>query len=111
MNYTSLILKYFSAFSIKNIEIISELFSEDIVLIDWNIHEIGKENVIKANRDIFNSVEEIKVIPIMFYSNSETSFAVQIEIQINKGQIIRVIDLIEFDINSKIKKIVAYINQ
>jgi len=111
MNYTSLILKYFSAFSSKNIDTISELLSDDIVLIDWNIHEIGKGNVLKANRNIFNSVEEIKVIPIMFYSNSETSFAVQIEIQINKDQIIRVVDLIEFDINARIKKIVAYINQ
>jgi hypothetical protein len=110
LNLRYLLDTYFSAFSKKNIEKIAELISEDVVLKDWNIHEIGKADVLEATRQIFSTINKIEVTPICFYSISETSFAIQIEIRINFNKINRVIDLIEFDEHAKIKNITAYLS-
>jgi len=109
MPYKNLITRYFDSFSKKDIDTISELFADNIVLQDWNIYEVGKANVLKANSNIFDSIEEIKVIPITFYKNSDTLYAVQIEIQTNSDEKIRVIDVIEFNGDGKINKITAFI--
>jgi len=110
LNLEYLLVTYFNAFSKKDIEKVAELISEDVVLKDWNIHEIGKVNVLEATRKIFSTIDKIEVTPICFYSISETSFAIQIEIRMNINEINRVIDLIEFDEHAKIKNITAYLS-
>jgi hypothetical protein len=110
LNLRYLLITYFSAFSKKDIEKVAELISEDVVLKDWNIHEIGKANVLEATRKIFSTIDRIEVTPVCFYSISETSFAIQIEIRMDLNKINRVIDLIEFDEHAKIKNITAYLS-
>ena len=53
------VLQYFKDFSNQNIEALSEMFSEDIHLCDWNIDVTGKENVINAIKDIYLSLIHI----------------------------------------------------
>jgi hypothetical protein len=92
-----------------------ELYSEDIVLKDWEISVEGKENVIKANIDIFNNVPNLKINieRIISQNNSDCehpcAFACQIKIQIDEKTSIDVCDVIDIDIETmKIKSIVAY---
>lgn len=84
------------------------MLSEDVALRDWNIHVSGKTNVIKATKDIFDSVSTISVRPISFFSNSDYAYAVLISITINGGQGMEVIDFINFNVDGKIESINAF---
>lgn len=98
---------YFEKFSNKDIDKLFELFTDDVKLEDWNISVKGKEEVIKANKNIFNSVETIKVKPISLFEDGDT-VCCEIIITVNDIEKIEVMDVITFDEQLKIKKIKAY---
>jgi len=75
------ILQYFKDFSNQNIEALSEMFSEDIHLCDWNIDVEGKENVLREIQKIYDGVESITIKPVYFYSNDKNWFACEILIE------------------------------
>tara|TARA_B100001996_G_scaffold28724_1_gene21980 strand:+ start:224 stop:592 length:369 start_codon:yes stop_codon:yes gene_type:complete len=75
------ILQYFKDFSNQNIEALSEMFSEDIHLCDWNIDVTGKENVLREIQKIYDGVESITIKPVYFYSNDKNWFACEILIE------------------------------
>jgi len=108
MKHRSDLIKYFTAFSNKNIDLLSKMFSDDIELVDWNISAKGKEKVIEANENIFDNVKKIQITPIKFYSNSDTSYSVQISISIDNAETFEVIDVIEFDHDGLISSVNAY---
>ena len=56
-------LSYFKTFSEKNIDGLREMFDDNVTLRDWDIDEQGIENVLKANLNIFQNVQNINVIP------------------------------------------------
>jgi hypothetical protein len=101
------ILEYFNYFSNKDINQLSNLFDDDITLVDWNISATNKNNVIQANKDIFNSVQTINV-EIVNISEKEKTFFCQLIITINGSEKIDVVDIIEFNNVGKIKSIKAY---
>ena len=98
---------YFQCFSDKNIEKLTELFADNIKLIDWNIQVEGKEKVLDANKNIFNNVDTIEVIPNNLYEDDNV-VCCDINIIINQNEKIQVMDVIEFDDFMKIKSIRAY---
>lgn len=102
------VLKYFQYFSNKDIDSLSKMFSEDIRLVDWEIAETGKEEVIKANQKIFDSVETIQVKPLYFYYDGEDSFAVEILIVVNEKEFLEVVDVIRFNEDGLIDSVKAY---
>ena len=110
MKYKEKLVKYFELFSNKNILELEKMFSKDINLIDWNITAYGKQEVVDANKNIFNSVDTIRVTPIAFYSNSDTSYAILISIEVNQSEKLNVIDVISFDDKGLINSIVAFKN-
>ena len=100
---------YFNRFSNKDITNLSSMFSDDVTLSDWDISVSGKADVIQANKNIFLSVDSIKVTPLNFYSNDDgTEFAVDIKITINNKEILNVVDLISFNNEGLIHSIKAY---
>ena len=103
------IKKYFVNFENKNIEGLKELFSDDVILADWNTSAKGLPEVVDANINIFNSVSSIKIIQnSTYYNENNKKFACDISIIINDSETLNVVDLIEFDNNGKIKGINAY---
>ena len=60
--------EYFSAFSEKNIDKLRSMFSIDVSLRDWEIEATGIEEVLKANKKIFENVDSIKVRPLSIYN-------------------------------------------
>ncbi len=98
--------KYFSLFENKDIEAISNLFSENITLKDWSVSASGKEDVVSKNIDIFNACKTLKINIINIYACDMTVVG-QIEVVAN-GEIIPVIDIINFNNNGKIISIDAY---
>ncbi len=106
------LVEYFKKFSNKDLEGLSEMFSEDVILTDWDIYEIGKQNVLDANKRIFDSVDSIIVHPYSFYGGNN-SYAVEISIEVISNESreveeLQVIDVITFDENGLIDCIKAY---
>jgi ketosteroid isomerase-like protein len=55
--------EYFDAFVNKDLERLSELYSDDVVLSEWDENVFtGKEAVLQANADLFNKFEKIGVL-------------------------------------------------
>ena len=57
----NLIKDYFKFFSNKDILSLEKLFAKDIKLVDWEMSVEGKDEVIKANKKIFDTLESIKI--------------------------------------------------
>ena len=103
----NLIQNYFQAFSNKNIKEMEGLFSSEVVLRDWEIAAKGKEEVLGANKNIFNSVDSISAELNELYIDGLVAVCL-IEITINKEEILKVIDVIKFNDEMKIIEISAY---
>ena len=98
---------YFKVFSKKKIDELSELFSDDIALRDWENNASGKAEVLNVNKKIFNNLESISVVPINLYKN-ENKIIAELEIIINGKEKILVVDIISFNNDGKIKSIKAF---
>ena len=100
--------EYFKTFSNKDLSGLEKMFSVDVILRDWEIEATGIEEVLKANKNIFENVDSIKVRPLSIYNDGNTVIA-ELEIEINNGQeSLLVVDVIEFDSENKILEIRAY---
>ena len=102
-----LTVNYFEFFSNQEIESLKLMFDKNIKLRDWEIDAEGIDDVIKANLNIFNSVESIKVKPLLIVEEDGRVFA-ELDIVINGTDSIKVVDIIEYNDNSKIINIRAF---
>ena len=107
MELIELAKKYFDYFSKKDVQNIKNIFSEDITLKDWEIEATGINDVIQANKKIFNSVESIIVTPKNIYQDNFVLIC-EIDIIINNTEKLKVIDILKFNENYKIKEISAF---
>jgi phage shock protein C len=103
----NIIDQYFSAFSSKNIDKLSELYAEDIVLSEWdaNVYK-GKQAVLEANKQLFENTKSIRVIVNNTGENNKTSLN-EITVYLDNAQKVKVVDSITV-VNSKITNIMAY---
>ena len=100
-----------TTFSEKDSEGLRSMFSDDVILRDWEIIANGIDEVVDANQSIFDSVETIVVNPVQLYHSitSESDVVIaEIEIIINDDETLLVTDILEFDDNNKIKSVRAY---
>ena len=102
-----LIKEYFKFFSDKDILSLEKLFAEDVKLVDWETYAQGKDEVIKANKKIFDQVDTLQIEVNNLYINGQTAICL-IDILINKSEKLKVIDLIRFNNDNKITLISAY---
>ena len=102
-----LVIKYFEYFSNNDLDKLSDMFSVEITLQDWDILAKGKHQVLEANKNIFNSVNTISVNLNKLYIDDNVAICL-IEIVINNEETLKVIDIIKIDTNGKIKEISAY---
>ena len=107
MNLKEITLNYFTTFSNKDIDGLRCLFSDDIYLRDWTVQRIGVDNVIGANKEIFDSVDTITIIPIQICETEKLTMS-EIVININNTETLNVVDIIEFDEEGKICAVRAY---
>lgn len=100
-------LKYFKFFSNKDLNGLEDMFSDEIVLRDWDVFESGKPNVLQVNENIFSIVKSIIINPINMYCDNETVIS-ELEVIINNVERIFVVDIVRFNENGKIANIHAY---
>ena len=109
MDIKQLTINYFNAWNNHNLDKLKDLFSDSCSLRDWDINVSGKEKVIEANSNIFNSLANIRanIINIYIDSNSKTTVS-ELIIELNENDKLRVIDVITFNSNGLIETIKAY---
>jgi len=102
-------VRYFDAFTARDLEVLEELYSDSIYLRDWEGTCVGKADVLGANSDLFNNVKAI-VCRICALHCDEDSLTVvaEIEIMIADSEPFLVADVIEFNTHGEIKAIRAY---
>ena len=98
--------QYFAAWNNHDLKTLRKLFDKKIVLKDWDIHETGIENVLKANANIFESVPSIKV-DILNMATSSKKIMVEIKVLLNEDESLDVVDILEIE-NNLIQSIKAF---
>lgn len=102
-----LAIDYINNFNNKDLINLKKMFALDISLRDWDIYSEGIDNVIEANRSIFHEFKEIKAKPLYFIEDSY-KIAIELEIYLDKSNKIKVLDILEFNEDFKIKSIKAF---
>ena len=105
--YKQLATQYFEAFSRKDIAAVAGMFERDVILSDWEITAFGKEEVVKANQRIFDSVDTIHVTPKDIYLDGQVIIA-DLKILVNSKDELKVVDIIHYNVRGEITKITAY---
>jgi hypothetical protein len=100
-------LMYFQSFCKKDTASLEVLFSDSIILTDWEVQVVGKQNVLDFNQRFFNSIETIRIDVDKVAVGLDTVIA-ELKIIINSTISVAVVDVIEFDQDNKIKQIRAY---
>ena len=106
MNIEKTTREYFKNFEEMNLSELSNMFDDAIILKDWDIEVTGKKLVLEANKNIFNSVDNIGVVINNLYIVKQTAVA-EILIHIDDNPPLPVVDIINFNDNS-IVSITAY---
>ena len=98
--------EYFAIFSNKDLDSLADMFTDTAVLRDWTGSAEGKDAVLTANKNIFDSVDTITITPLSLYEDGNT-VAAEIEVLLNGGEKLLVVDVITFEGN-KISSLRAY---
>jgi hypothetical protein len=96
--------EYFEAFASKDLEKLSEIYSDGINLIDWIGTWIGSKNVLDANKELFKNDFKLKVLNTIQYKD-RTFNTILIEIG---EETLEVMDVIKFNTEFQIEYIRAY---
>jgi hypothetical protein len=107
MNLKKLAKQYFETFSRKDLDGLEVMFTGDVTLRDWEISATGIDEVLAANKKIFDSVEYIHVLPLNLYQDGNT-VAAELSIVVSGAVHLRVVDIITFNDSGKISSIKAY---
>jgi hypothetical protein len=102
----SLALNYFKIFSNKDLKGLEAVLSDDVILRDWELSALGKQEVLAANENIFNAFDSIDVSIEKMYVSDMTVIS-EITIKADSETIL-VTDIIEFDSCMQIKSVIAY---
>ena len=98
---------YFQSFCKKDTASLEVLFSDSILLTDWDVLIIGKQNVLNFNQQFFNRVNNIRIDVDKVAVGLDTVIA-EIKVVIDNVVVAAVVDVIDFDQDNKIKEIRAY---
>lgn len=100
--------KYFKFFEKRDLKTLENLFTNGIILIDWENKIYGKKKVLNFCQKLFLK-NKIKIKIIKIFPDKKNNIAsCQIQITLNNKIKINVVDIIHFNANYKIKKIQAY---
>jgi hypothetical protein len=107
MKEINIVNRYFAGFAAKNIQQISENFSDDIVLIDWVGEWCGAENVKNAISGFLES-DIVIVLEKVSLNYEDGIIVINCMIDIHVGnECIKAFDVIEI-LDGKIKSVTAY---
>lgn len=101
-----LALNYFRSFASKDLDRLRDLLHPDVTLRDWVIDVKGRDHVLAATKGIFDQFSSIRVTPLNVHVDGNTVIG-ELEITLDAERI-RVVDMIEYSPDRKIRAIRAY---
>ena len=109
MNIINLTKKYFEYWNEHNASKVGEMFNDVSFLRDWDIFVENPVNIMKATNNIFNTFPDIKCELIKIHESKSTNSTIcELLIHLNLEQHIKVVDILEFDNELKIKSLKAF---
>jgi hypothetical protein len=106
MMMNELALIYFRSFAAKDLDRLGDLLHPDVALRDWVIDVKGRAQVLAATKGIFDQFAAIQVVPLCIHVDGNTVIG-ELEITLDAERI-RVVDVIEYSVDQKIRAIRAY---
>ncbi|MBX9868598.1 MAG: hypothetical protein K2X63_02265, partial [Burkholderiaceae bacterium] len=103
-------LSYLRHYESKNLDQISEMFSEDVTLRDWRICVGGKVAAVAETKANFEAAQSIQIQPLHLYETS-SAVAGELKILVDGKVELFVVDVVEFDAGGKIKAIRAFLGR
>ena len=103
-----IINQYFEAWNNHDLSTLKNLFSDKVILEDWENKYSGIEKVLIANEQIFLNEPSINAKIIKVFENNN-EYAVEIEVFIKNNKALEVVDVITIE-NQLIVSIKAYVN-
>lgn len=100
-------LDYFATFSRKDVDGLRRLLAPDVSLRDWEIRADGIEAVMAANVGIFNATGLLQVSARNLYAEGSTVVG-ELDIVVGDEPPLKVVDILEFDANNRIRAIRAF---
>jgi len=103
--------EYFRAWNDHDVEKLESLLDPNCTLIDWDINVRGRKQVAEANGNIFSTFPKVHIdILEMHVSEGSQTVCTEIEVKFgdNDTKSAKVVDVIEFSKNMKVKSIRAY---
>lgn len=99
--------KFISAYEQKDLDAIAGMFSAEVILRDWNTEVAGYEAAIQEYTNNFQAADtlEIKIHNLLVHG---LTAAAVLEIVVDGVETLRVVDLLSFSEDGKIRSIVAY---
>jgi hypothetical protein len=103
-------LSYLRHYESKNLQQITEMFTEDVTLRDWKIFVKGKDSAVAETRANFEAAKTIRIQPLFLYE-TPTSVAGELKIVVDGSIELFVVDVVDFDSDGKIKAIRAFLGR
>ena len=97
---------YLEKYAKKDLAGVGELFAEDIILRDWKIRVVGKENALAETQKNFEAVHSLD-IAILELHESESTLVAELRINVD-AEVLYVVDIITFNLKGQITSIRAY---
>lgn len=101
---------YLEKYAEKDIQSISKLFADDILLCDWKIKVKGKDTAINETKKNFLYVDMLLINVLEYYENKDT-IALEIKITIDRKEELYVMDVIKVNSEGKIISIKAFLGK
>lgn len=100
--------QYFKAFANKDLETLSTLYDDNVVLWEWgeNIF-MGKEQVLAANKSLFDIENELRVMVQRSAEVDEYASFHELMIHVSDNRMVTVVDVITV-FENKITNVTAY---
>ena len=102
---------YFTAWNCRDIAALRTLFSTHVELHDWNLRVTGKEEVIKANADIFDAFPNVSIdVVATLACVSKRAVTCEIIVHLNDAAngMLTAVDVLRFDEETEICSVRAY---
>ena len=98
--------QFLELYAAKDIDSISHMFSDHIVLKDWNHEVFGKEAAIKEFQKNFDDARHLSIAIKGIYFSGFTA-AAEIDVTVNDAML-GIVDVISFDETNSVTSVIAY---
>ncbi len=110
MSFRDGFVAYLEAYAAKDLQLVSEMFADDISLRDWKISVSGKEAAIAETDKNFKSADSVEIEILQTYE-SKDAVAGELKITVDQSEILHVVDVVTYNPEGKIKSIRAYLGR